>query len=102
MIIELNEENFEQETKYGLKLIEFYATWCHYCMQQRMELEEFANSDMWIGIVDGDESPNIIKKFQINGYPTFVLLKDGQKLTEFSGLHTKSQLLNRLMDYLKP
>ena len=44
MIIELNEENFEQETKKGLKLIEFYTTWCMYCKNQRIELMDFENS----------------------------------------------------------
>ena len=102
MIIELNEQNFESETKYGLKLIEFYATWCHYCKNQRIELQNFEESDVWIGIVDGDESPNLVSKFEITGYPTFILLKDGQKIAEFSGFHEKSQLLNRLMSYLKP
>lgn len=101
MIIELNEENFDNETKNGLKLIEFYATWCHYCLQQRIELQELEDSDIWIGIVDGDESPSIVKRYGITGYPTFILLKDGEKIAEFSGFHKKSQLLNKLMNYLK-
>ncbi len=100
MIIELNENNFEQETGKGLKLIEFYTTWCMYCKNQRIELQSFENSDMWIGIVDAEESPQIAQKFQIEGYPTFILLKDGQKIAQFSGLHTKSQLLTRLMNYI--
>ena len=102
MIVELNEENFDTETQKGLKLVEFYATWCHYCMNQRIELEELKDSDIWVGIVDGDESPAIVKRFLITCYPTFVLLKDGQKIAEFSGFHSKSQLLNKLMNYLKP
>ena len=100
MIVELNENNFEQETKTGLKLIEFYTTWCTYCRNQRIELQDFENSDMWIGIIDGDESPNLLKKFAITGYPTFILLKNSQKVAEFSGFHTKSQLLNKLMNYI--
>lgn len=28
MIKELNENNFEENIKSGLKLVEFYATWC--------------------------------------------------------------------------
>ncbi len=100
MIIELNEGNFENETNQGLRLIEFYATWCIYCKKQRMELQEFENSDIKIGIVDGDESPSIVKRFGIDSYPTFILLKDGKKIAKFSGLHNKSQLLNKLMQYL--
>lgn len=101
MIVELDEQNFEENTNKGLKLVEFYTTWCMYCKKQRIELEELKDSDIWIGIVDGEESPNLARKFGIKGFPTFVLLKDGEKIAEFVGFHEKSQLLNRLMVYLK-
>lgn len=101
MIIELDNTNFEQETQQGLKLVEFYTTWCMYCKNQRIELMDFENSDIWIGIVDADESPEIAKRFEIKGFPTFVLLKDGEKIAEFVGFHQKSQLLNKLMEYIK-
>ena len=100
MIIELNEENFYKEIETGLKIIEFYTTWCSYCMRQRVELQEFEKSQIRIGIVDGDESPNIINKYKIQGYPTFLVFKDGNKIGEFSGFHTKSQVLNQLMKYV--
>ncbi len=100
MIIELNEENFDKEIENGLKVIEFYTTWCSYCMKQRIELQEFENSQIKIGIVDGDESPNIINRYKIQGYPTFIVFKNGEKIDEFSGLHNKSQLLNQLVKYI--
>jgi len=101
MIVELNAENFESETQHGLKLVEFYTTWCMYCRNQRIELEELKDSDMWIGIVDADECPEIAIKYGIKGFPTFILLKDGEKIGEFSGFHQKAQLLNKLMAYIK-
>ncbi len=100
MIIELNEENFDKEIETGLRLIEFYATWCSYCMKQRIELQELENSEIRIGIVDGDESPNIVNRYQIDGYPTFILFKNGEKIVQFSGFHKKSELLNRIMKYV--
>jgi len=100
MITELNTENFNNETEQGLKLIEFYSTWCIYCKKQRIELQELEESPIWIGIIDGDENPNLIKKFKIDSYPTFVLLKHGNQIAQFSGLHTKSQLLNKLTHYI--
>ena len=100
MIIELDETNFDKEIETGLKIIEFYTTWCGFCMKQRIELQEFEKSQIRIGIVDGDESPNIISRYKISGYPTFLVFKDGNKIGEFSGFHTKSQLLNQLMKYV--
>lgn len=101
MLIELNNDNFEQEALTGLKLIEFYTTWCMYCKNQRIELEDLKESDIWIGLVDGDECPDIVKKYEIKGFPTFILLKNGEKIAEFVGFHEKSQLLNKLMNYIK-
>ena len=101
MLVELNQENFEQETKQGLKLVEFYTTWCTYCRNQRIELEELKDdANMWIGLVDGEESPELAIKYHIKGFPTFVLLKDGEKIAEFVGLHQKGLLLNKLMAYV--
>ena len=98
MIIELNESNFEQEALHGLKLIEFYTTWCSFCMKQRIELSDLEDSDIRIGIVDAEESPNIALKYGVKAYPTFVLLKNGEKSAQFEGFHKKSQLLNKLMN----
>ncbi len=100
MLIELDNQNFDKETANGLKLVEFYTTWCTYCRNQRIELEELKDSDMWVGLVDGDECPNLAQKFGVKGFPTFVLLKNGEKIAEFVGFHQKGQLLNRLMDYI--
>lgn len=100
MIIELDEKNFDKETGHGLKLVEFYTTWCTYCRNQRIELEEFKDSDMWIGIVDADESPTLAQRYKVTGFPTFILLKDGEKIAEFVGFHEKAQLLNKLMNYI--
>lgn len=100
MLIELNNENFETETKTGLKVVEFYTVWCGYCRNQRIELIDFEQSEIWIGIVDADECPQIAQKYNITGFPTFILLKDGEKIGTISGFHTKSQLLGKLMAYL--
>lgn len=100
MIIELNEKDFDKEVETGLKIIEFYATWCAYCMKQRIELQELEDSEIRIGIVDGDESPNIVARYKIDGYPTFVLFKNGEEVARFSGFHKKNELLNRLMKYV--
>ena len=102
MIVELNEDNFDSEIKNGIKLVEFYATWCIYCKKQRIELMNFENNDnVWIGIVDGDESPNILKRYKISSYPSFILFKDGNKVVSFSGYHSKEQILNRVILALK-
>lgn len=98
MIIELNEENFDGEALHGLKLIEFYTTWCSFCMKQRIELQELEDSEVRIGIVDAEESPNLARKYGVRAYPTFILLKNGEKVAHFEGFHKKSQLLDKVLN----
>ena len=98
MITELNNNNFETETKSGLKLVLFSATWCGYCQKQKAVLNEL--KDIWFGEVDADKSPEITEKFGIMSFPTFVLFNQGKGIAKFSGLHSKSELLNQLMKYI--
>ncbi len=100
MIIELNERNFDENIKSGLKLVEFYATWCGYCQKQRPILEELSKNNIWIGTIDVDKNPEIVKNYNITGFPTFVLFKDGKVLSTLPGYHEKSQLLAKLMNNL--
>ena len=99
MITELNSQNFDEEIKSGLKLIEVYTTWCGYCQQQKSELEQM--DKVWIGIVDADKSPEIAKKYQVSGFPTFLIFKDGKQIDRFSGLRDKEEIMSKLMEYLK-
>jgi len=97
-MIHLNKDNFETETKSGLKLVLFSAKWCGYCQKQKAVLNELP--DIWVGEIDTDESPEITEKFGIMSFPTFVLFNQGKPTAKFVGLHNKSELLNQLMKYV--
>lgn len=101
MIKELNDTNFKENIKTGLKLIEFYAPWCGYCQKQRPILDELSKNNIWIGIVNADENPNLVSEYKISGYPTFMLFKEGKVIATLAGYHEKSQLLSRLMSHLQ-
>ena len=98
MLTELNSENFEEKTAKGVKLIEFYTQWCGYCKKQLPELEKM--DKIWIGQVDADESPSVAAKFNINAFPTFLILKNGEVAERFSGMHKKEDLLAKIMKHV--
>lgn len=100
MIVELDEKNFEENIKSGLKLVEFYANWCGFCQKQKPILEELSKNNIWIGTVDVDKNPKITQDYNISGFPTFILFKDGKIISALPGFHEKSQLLSRLMENL--
>ena len=100
MLKELNNDNFNNETSNGLKLVDFYTTWCKFCQNQEGILKELSDNGFWIGKLDCEKYPNIAKEHGITGFPSFILFKNGKKEAQFAGLHTKSQLLNKLTSYL--
>lgn len=100
MLVELNEKNFEDNIKSGLKLVEFYAPWCGFCQKQRPVLSELSDNNIWIGTVNSDENPKLTQKYGISGFPTFLLFREGKVLATLTGYHEKSQLLANLMAHL--
>jgi len=98
MLKELNSENFSEETKKGVKLIEFRTEWCGYCKKQQPELEMM--DKIWIGQVDADRAPDIAAIFNINSFPTFLVMKNGEEVERFSGMRKKEDLMSRIMKHL--
>ena len=98
MIVDIDENNFEEQTSNGLKLIIFSAKWCSYCAKQNEVLKELP--DIWFGKVDGDKSPSLVNKYGVMGFPTFILFKNGEIVSKFSGFKNKFELMNILSKFI--
>ncbi|CAG9572656.1 unnamed protein product [Danaus chrysippus] len=71
-----------------LVVIDFMATWCGPCKMIGPKLEELAGemADSIVVLkVDVDECEDIATEYNVNAMPTFVFIKNSQKLEEFSG-----------------
>ncbi|TWS94918.1 MULTISPECIES: thioredoxin [unclassified Streptococcus] len=96
MVQSLTDANFETETKDGLVLVDFWATWCGPCLMQAPILEqlaeEFDEDELKIVKMDVDENPETAKQFGIMSIPTLLFKKDGQVVKQVAGVHTKDQI----------
>ena len=101
MLKQINEKNFDEYIKDGVKFIAFSAPWCGYCQKQKPVLEEIANKNIEIAEINPDNNPNITNKYDVHAFPSFLLFKNGEMLGKFSGYHPKYELLNTIMEYLK-
>ena len=101
MLQELNENNFDENIKDGIKFVAFTAPWCGYCQKQKPVLKEIADQNIWIGEVDSDASPSLVQRFGLSAFPSFLLFKDGSLIGDFAGYRTKYELLNTLLSYLQ-
>lgn len=98
MITDLNKNNFKEYISHGLQVVMFSAKWCSYCQKQHEVLREF--NDIKIGKVDGDLNPELVAQYGIMGFPSFIVFKNGEVLTKFSGYKNKFELMNVLSQYL--
>ncbi len=76
-------------------MVEFYATWCPHC--QRMmpvmaELKERTAGKANVVQIDGDENSDLLDKYHVKHFPTFILFKDGQEVWRDGGEKPYSEL----------
>lgn len=96
MVQAVTDVNFVEETKDGLVLIDFWATWCGPCRMQAPILEQLAQEihedELKILKMDVDENPNTAREFGIMSIPTLLFKKDGEVVKQVAGVHSKEQL----------
>lgn len=72
----------------GLVLVDFFTTWCGPCKAMKPTVEavekEFAGK-LRVVTVDCDIFTSVAERFEVEGYPTFVILKDGKVLEKKLG-----------------
>ena len=101
MTTQLNDENFQATVgSSGLPvLVDFSASWCGPCKILTPIIDKLASdvSDKALVVkVDVDEAPETASQFKIRSVPTVILFKDGQPVTQVTGLVTRDRLLKML------
>ena len=96
MVKAITDATFEAETKEGLVLVDFWATWCGPCRMQAPILEklseELSEDELKIVKMDVDENPETARVFGIMSIPTLLFKKDGQVVKQVAGVHTAAQI----------
>ncbi|MFC1656059.1 thioredoxin [Patescibacteria group bacterium] len=91
--------NFADETKEGVVLVDFFATWCGPCKMLAPVIEELAGEyegKVKVGKLDVDENPETAGKFGVQSIPTIIIFKDGQEVDKMMGFQSKEVLKEHL------
>lgn len=96
-VIEVNQENFEEEVLKSDKkvLIDFYAIWCGPCKIAAPILEEVAeeNDDIKVVEIDVDKSEQLVYKYNVSAMPTLVVIENGKEVNRSVGIMPKDKIL---------
>lgn len=97
--IELTEENYDEVTKSGVVLVDFWAPWCGPCRMIAPVIDKLAQDyegKAKICKVNTDEHQDLAAKFGIRSIPTIYFYKDGSKVDEMIGAASEQDLKNKL------
>lgn len=82
-------------------LIDFYATWCGPCQMLGPILKQVKDSlgdRVSIIKVDVDKNQELATMQQVRGVPTMMLFQNGQQLWRQSGVLSKEEIIQVILD----
>lgn len=88
-------EEYQELTKEGVVLVDFFATWCGPCKMLAPVLDEVEKEAENVKIlkVDVDKFPELASKFNVMSIPTLVLLKNEEVVKISNGFMPKPAVL---------
>lgn len=98
----INSEEFVEETKEGIVLVDFFANWCGPCRMLSPVLEEIEEDVEGIRVVkiDTDENAPLAMKYGVQSIPNVIVFKDGVAVDRMIGFQSKEDIMETIEKYL--
>jgi thioredoxin 2 len=105
-LVETDAAGFEQETRSSVPvLVDFWAPWCGPCLVMAPVLEQLARERagrLKVVKLDVDEAPALARRYQVQGIPLLVLLRDRDEVARLTGAVPQGRLTAWLDGRLAP
>ncbi len=77
-------------------VLDFGASWCHYCQQMDPVVDRLHRQGYSIRQVDVDRERKLAEQFGVQNLPTFILVVDGREVSRRVGAVSEQQLREML------
>jgi thioredoxin 1 len=95
----LTDQNFQNQIKTGIVLVDFWAEWCMPCKMMAPVLNSTAdelNGNASIGKINIEQHSSMATKYKVRSIPTLILFKNGKEINRFVGGKSKDFLLKEI------
>jgi len=102
MLKEVNLAEFKEEVATGLVLADFFSSTCGPCKMLGFilkDVEKNYGDALKILKVNFDENRELAEEYNVTGYPTLIVLKDGEEKKRVSGLQQKTALIKMVDEF---
>lgn len=84
---ELTSDTFDEATRTGTSVVDFWAPWCGPCRTLAPVLEDLQEAMPEVSVVkvNVDDSPELAQRFGVMSIPTVIKLTDGQEAKRIVG-----------------
>jgi thioredoxin 1 len=99
--LNFTDDSFDQDVLQAEKpvLVDFWATWCGPCVAMAPVIDQVADEyegKVKVGKLDVDSNPGSASRYQVRGFPTMLLFKNGQVVDQVVGAVGKAKLTQLL------
>lgn len=103
MLKEVESTEFNELVGNGLVLVDFFSTTCGPCKMLAFvlnDVEKALGNKVTILKLDFDKNKELVDQYEVKGYPTLILLKDGQEVKRMQGLQQKPAIIKMIEENL--
>lgn len=96
-VVQLRSETWER-TEHGMWVVKFYAPWCSHCKRMAPAYERLAvrhndekgsrTASVTVAQVDGTTESALLKRYDIQGYPSILFFSEGRRIATYKGPRT--------------
>ena len=104
-LVPADSASFDAEIKASVPvLVDFWAPWCGPCKWVEPVVEEAAREyagRLKVVKLNVDEAPGVSARYEVQGIPALVVIRDGQEVDRLVGAVSKQQLEERLARHVQ-